>query len=239
MQKAQQDSGEPSARSAVPFPAMKSVGRWLFNLAAAGSGVLCVSTVAVWLWHYQDLKAIHFYAGRRSTVVNVIEGTLDVRSNNGDWGVHPSGILDRPWFVIPNDWNQSRSKADMHGRLWPPAHRAFGFGFGDEPPPFTWNQYAITVEREAAARTVKSATTREAELRERVAATPEYHLQFPMWFCVAIFAVLPSGVAARWTRSRLRRREGFCSKCGYDMRATPQRCPECGAIPTITKATMP
>ena len=51
-----------------------------------------------------------------------------------------------------------------------------------------------------------------------------------------LFALLPAGVATTVVRrhrrhllARKRRAAEACVTCGYDLRASPDRCPECGA----------
>ena len=47
----------------------------------------------------------------------------------------------------------------------------------------------------------------------------------PIWPLAALAAIFPA--IALYHRRR-RRKPGVCSRCGYDLRATPDRCPECG-----------
>jgi hypothetical protein len=50
----------------------------------------------------------------------------------------------------------------------------------------------------------------------------------PYWFLV-LFCTLPPLAWVSWqSPSRRRLREGLCLHCGYDLRASPERCPECG-----------
>ena len=53
-------------------------------------------------------------------------------------------------------------------------------------------------------------------------------LAIPYW-SLALPPLIPPAVAlARARRRRRRLRDHRCLQCGYDLRATPDRCPECG-----------
>ncbi len=60
----------------------------------------------------------------------------------------------------------------------------------------------------------------------------------PAWLLAVLFAAIPFfRIVQLIKRQRARLAVGLCSVCRYDLRATPDRCPECGNVPNEVKTS--
>jgi hypothetical protein len=101
-----------------------------------------------------------------------------------------------------------------------PEHRFLGFGWGRA-------QYRKTTDWIGVRPTGTGWSKPE---RQIMRYTLDYAvLAVPYWALLLATGLAP----ALWLRGRMRRRGrilgGRCARCGYDLRASPGRCPECGS----------
>jgi hypothetical protein len=110
----------------------------------------------------------------------------------------------------------------------------YGWDSAAEPPPDPDRLVAMGCEGGDSAWTLLPTTPVGLEWGGERIAEGSYRIRYfrwaavPTWLTLLVLAALPS-----WRlRSALARRRlskvGHCRRCGYDLRATPGRCPECG-----------
>jgi hypothetical protein len=179
---------------------MRRLLGWAFHGLAAASLLLCVATAALWVRSYWVTDM--FLAERREP---------------------PSGEADD--VGVPHYGVFARSHGGQFGGWWG------GSGHSPSDPNLPWS---FELAHEA---TGSAAVPTEFELG---ALYIDYDgagfnlraWRLPGWALVAAAAFLPGAVVLRRVvaaRRRRRARRGLCPACGYDLRATPDRCPECGS----------
>jgi hypothetical protein len=182
--------------------------RRLINLLTLVSLVLCVATCVLWGWSYRagdDWKCVQPWADYR------------VESCSGQiaWTETYFGNIDRS-FLQPPEYGV------WHHRSETPPLPPIGMRLNSIAPlPHGWfNQAGFTVGLSLTDAYINS-------------AGPTRMVAVPYWAAFVMLGILPALSALRHTRRRRRQsrqRHGACPACGYDLRATPGRCPECGTI---------
>jgi hypothetical protein len=58
----------------------------------------------------------------------------------------------------------------------------------------------------------------------------QWDIGISCWWVVVLTSFLPLLRLDASRRRKNRQKDGYCIVCGYDLRATPDRCPECGTL---------
>ena len=181
--------------------------RRLFNSLSAMSLLLAVSLLTMWIRSYWASEVVHWGLTMQPMVVRLYE----IGSANG---VVCAGRIQvtagTPRFVSPpTGWSEG----------WFRLPKTAASSMGVER---SWAGFGLYSRH----------TLRQAGLIDDYKG-----VQLPYWFLTPLAGWLPTvwGVKAkrRWQRER-RRGLGLCLHCGYDLRATADRCPECGSIKSAT-----
>jgi hypothetical protein len=189
---------------------VRRLPRILLNAATALSLVLFVATVVLWLRSYGGSDFI-----QRQTPGAVTEHSVSHRTIGMQWtlgqirltrGEHTAYL---PPAYVPTA--QPTAPWWSWGRLGE-GH----LGWQRAGGPSFWNRLGFCSYSFGSGASFYDAS--------------EEGITVPAWLLPLAFFIPPLTWSRRAWRGRRRRRAGECLNCGYDLRATPERCPECGTI---------
>jgi hypothetical protein len=217
---------------------MKRLRRWLLNAITALSLLLCVITIVEWIRSTSRCDAIKFAAEPQarcqvSTGPHVLvlsycgpdnQQRPDVDISTFDFDPRRIQGIDQHWVAFGSArWGSGHSLRSA------PQPLILRLLFG---PDQTW---FYILEWEPPDHGMLGLGWESANDRHGAYSMATV----PFWLVTSLLATLPLARFWPMVRRHHRRRQGRCSQCGYDLRATPDRCPECGTIPTTRISPTP
>ena len=204
---------------------MRRMLRILLNAGTVLSLVLCVATAGLWVRSYQVGDLYHRTREETLDDREYVARSAFIESGRGTLGVTVTAITVPaatvraagyvPVAIGPSRVTQCRPPVGVVAR-WQLDRRPL------RPGSWAWTRAGVLVEdrREDTMYTPANRINFVAKMRQR-------SIVLPCRLVVALTALAPAWAAVRYMRRR-KVRPGCCVHCGYDLRATPERCPECG-----------
>jgi hypothetical protein len=192
---------------------MRRLARPLFTLGSALSLLLCVATGVLWTRSQRHVDLIRGQYVRSPQPDECHSLRLNILSFSGTLRFELTRIDYGPAYLRGQSagWMEAFHEREPAGLHWERAGdrsmRAYSF-----PPPGFFTAHYVD--------------TRFAGERYDL-----WVLAVRPWLPMAVLLVMPAIWLHRFRKARRARRLGLCPACGYDLRASPERCPECGALP--------
>jgi hypothetical protein len=188
---------------------------WLFIAALIASSVLMMAACIAWGYSYfydvdVEYSCIDVQRGRE-TIYGARAGGAAV---GFDW-YRATSIAPRRAVVemLERRAGEPRSKLRTTSRANSPFRRSYWFGFRSQHTVIHPGPYQIFEAR-----------------------FDSWSIGAPYWAIVLVTAVAPASRVWRFARERRARAlalKGTCPTCGYDLRASADRCPECGTLISV------
>ena len=183
--------------------------RRLVNLVTALSLLLCAAAAGLWVRSYWVHDWIAFDALGRSISLRTSPHVLRL-----EW-------TSRPYRTPRWESTPAMYRPTLRGFLLPQHYQ--WKDVSGQPHTYSWLGFSLQ------------------PTYHQAAGDPRYDCWFtnvgvPYYFLALLTGLLPAAEARRRLRHRRRAKLRLCQRCGYDLRATPGRCPECGAVAAAREA---
>jgi len=187
-----------------------SMKRRLFNLLAGVSLLMCVAMIGLWV-SSRRAQYDAYWSPVQDSGTTIKSYDFTIHSTRGRVGFYfSSGVVPANRMLI---FRSNMANAPRFFCRTLPFDEVLVYS---APNFYLWDRFGIGVTR--------------------IPPIGAWGFELSDWILVAAFALITCWAWRKNVILRRRERIGFCPTCGYDLRATPERCPECGSTPTMVNS---